>query len=415
MIPGDKSISHRAVIIGSIADGVTRITNFLDGEDCMRTIQAFRQMGVSIEKQETTVSIIGNGIAALVEPKEPLYFGNSGTTARLMLGMLSGMPFFTTVYGDPSLSLRPMDRVLNPLRLMGAMIDGRDKGSYLPLSIRGESLQGIDYKLPVKSAQVKSAILLAGLLAVGETKVNEITPTRNHTENMLQAFGADITMNGTTTTITNKQLLKATDVDVPGDISSAAFYLVAAAIVPGSVLILKNIGLNETRTGILDAMQAMGASLQFSNKQTVSGELVGDITVTYKKLQGTTISGNMIPRLIDEIPVIALLATQIDGTTIIKDAEELRFKETDRIVAVKEVLSSLGATIEATNDGMIIHGKTSLSGGKIASYNDHRIAMMGAIASLVAEEEIIIDDVSSISVSYPNFFEHLQQIKSKQN
>lgn len=409
-IPGDKSISHRAIIIGSLANGTTKITNFLDGEDCMRTIFAFKAMGVAIDKQNSTVRIDGNGIAALEEPKEPLYFGNSGTTARLMLGLLASLPFFTSVYGDPSLSVRPMDRVLSPISLMGATIDGRADGSYLPLSIRGGGLQGIDYTLPVKSAQVKSAVLLAGLLAGGETSVRESTTTRNHTENMLAAFGADITTNGQTTTITNKNALIASDVDVPGDISSAAFFLAAAAMVPDSVLTLKNIGLNKTRTGILDALQAMGANIELSNQQINSGELSGDITVSYEKLRGTTIGGDIIPRLIDEIPIIALLATQIDGTTIIQDAEELRVKETDRIAAVVDVLSTLGATIEATADGMIIHGKTKLIGGSIASYNDHRIAMMGAISSLVSEGEVIIDDVSSVSISYPTFFDHLQQI-----
>ncbi|MBM7598365.1 3-phosphoshikimate 1-carboxyvinyltransferase [Virgibacillus halotolerans] len=412
-IPGDKSISHRAIIMGSLASGKTKVTNFLDGEDCMRTIHAFQKMGVSIEKQDTTVTIDSKGAAALTEPKEPLYFGNSGTTARLMLGLLAGLPFFTSVYGDPSLSIRPMDRVLTPLKQMGAQIDGREAGSYLPLSIRGKSLQGMDYTLPVKSAQVKSAVLFAGLLASGETKVTEETSTRNHTENMLRAFGADITVNGTTTTITNKQTLTASDVQVPGDISSAAFFLAAAAIVPDSQLTLKNIGLNETRTGILDVLQAMGASIHLSNQQTTNGELMGDVTVKYDKLHATTIDGSIIPRLIDEIPIIALIATQIDGTTIIEDAEELRVKETDRIAAVADVLTTLGANIETKHDGMVIHGKTRLSGGKIASYNDHRIAMMGAIASLVAQGEVIIDDITSVAISYPNFFEHLQHIKNE--
>lgn len=411
-IPGDKSISHRAIIIGSLAIGETSVTNFLDGEDCMRTIHAFRKMGVSIEKQDTTVKISGKGGAALTEPLEPLYFGNSGTTARLMLGLLAGLPFFTSIYGDPSLSIRPMDRVLNPLKQMGATIDGRKSGSYLPLSIRGTSLQGMDYTLPVKSAQVKSAVLFAGLHANGETKVTELTPTRNHTENMLHAFGADITVNNTMTTITNKQPLMARDVHVPGDISSAAFFLGAATIVPGSNLTLKNIGLNKTRTGILEALGAMGANIQLSNQQTVSGEVIGDINVKYGKLHSTTIGGSIIPRLIDEIPIIALIATQINGTTVIQDAEELRVKETDRIAAVVDVLTGLGASIETRQDGMVIHGNTKLSGGKIASYNDHRIAMMGAIASLIAEEEVTIDDISSVAISYPAFFEHLQQISN---
>ncbi|WP_373896167.1 3-phosphoshikimate 1-carboxyvinyltransferase [Virgibacillus sp. CBA3643] len=407
-VPGDKSISHRAVIMGALANGKTHVSHFLDGEDCMRTVQAFRSMGVTIEKQESTLIIEGRGIGALEEPKEPIYFGNSGTTARLMLGLLSGLPFFTTVYGDPYLSNRPMDRVVNPLKQMGAVIDGRGDGSYVPLAIRGTKLEGIHYTLPVKSAQVKSAVLLAGLYAEGETKVSEHTATRNHTENMLKAFHANITIDGMHTTITDKEPLRATDVYVPGDISSAAFFLVAAAIVPDSSVRLKNVGLNQTRTGIIDVLKAMGAMIEINNQDSISGESLGDLTVTYTALHGTTIEGDIIPRLIDEIPVIALLATQADGTTIIRNAEELRVKETDRIAAVVDVLSSLGANMEATEDGIIIYGKTALKGGKVSAYNDHRIAMMAVIASLVAQKEVILDDVSSIAVSYPEFFKDLQ-------
>lgn len=409
-VPGDKSISHRAVILGSMAKGATKVTNFLDGEDCMRTINAFQALGVSIEKSGTTLLIRSDGFSALKEPSTPLYFGNSGTTARLMLGILAGLPFFSTVYGDPFLTARPMDRVLIPLRKMGTIFDGRKDGSFLPLSIRGGGLEGITYTLPVKSAQVKSAILLAGLLALGQTTVIEKTTTRNHTEQMLQAFGADITSTGNEITITNQQNLVATDVRVPGDISSAAFFLVAAAIVPDSVLTLRNVGLNETRTGIIDVLIKMGANIEVLNSRSVSGELYGDIELTYTGLQGMIIEGEIIPRLIDEIPVIALLATQAEGTTIIRDATELRVKETDRIAAVVDNLSRLGATIEATEDGMIIHGKTNLHGGKVASYNDHRIAMTNAIASLITREPVILDDTSSIAISYPCFFEDLQQL-----
>ncbi|MBP1969604.1 3-phosphoshikimate 1-carboxyvinyltransferase [Virgibacillus natechei] len=409
-VPGDKSISHRAVMIGSLAQGTTHVSHFLDGEDCMRTVKAFRSMGVSIEHKETSLIIEGKGIAALKEPKEPIYFGNSGTTARLMLGLLAGFPFFTTVYGDPSLSNRPMDRVVSPLKQMDAIIDGRGDGNYLPLSIRGKMLNGINYALPVKSAQVKSAVLLAGLLANEETKVTEQTITRNHTENMLKAFGADITTDGLDTKITNKKSLKAIDVYIPGDISSAAFFLVAAAIVPGSNVKLKNVGLNQTRTGIIDVLNTMGANMQVHNQQVSSGELLGDITIGHTALHSTTIEGEVIPRLIDEIPIIALLATQVEGTTIIRNAAELRVKETDRIAAVVDVLSTLGANLEATTDGIIIYGKTTLTGGEVSSYNDHRIAMMAAIASLVAEDDVTIDDVSSIAISYPTFFDDLQTI-----
>ncbi|MFC2948316.1 3-phosphoshikimate 1-carboxyvinyltransferase [Virgibacillus sediminis] len=409
-VPGDKSISHRAVIFGALAEGTTKVTHFLDGEDCMRTVRAFQNMGVPIFREGDSLVIEGKGISALKEPNEPLYFGNSGTTSRLMIGLLAGLPFFTTAWGDPSLSNRPMDRVVLPLKEMGAVIDGRGQGSYLPLSIRGTKLQGIDYTLPVKSAQVKSAVLFAGLLAEGTTTVREKTQTRNHTENMLKAFRADITTDGNTTTITNKNELQATDIYVPGDISSAAFFLAAAAIVPDSRITLKNVGLNPTRTGILDVLNKMGAEIEISNQEEVGGELIGDLTVAYTALRAVEIQGDIIPRLIDEIPVIALLATQAEGTTVIRDAEELRVKETDRIAAVADVLSSFGADIEATEDGMIIKGKSQLSGSAVSAYNDHRIAMMSAVASLIADGEVTIDDDSSIAISYPGFFDDLKKV-----
>lgn len=409
-VPGDKSISHRAVMLGSLAEGTTVITNFLNGEDCIRTIDAFKALGVSIEQNGTTITINSEGIHDLKEPKIPLYFGNSGTTARLMLGILAGLPFLTTIYGDPYLTERPMDRVIKPLREMGVTIDGRQNKSLLPIAIRGGDLKGIRYTLPVKSAQVKSAILLAGMLANGETTVIEQTKTRDHTENLLRSFGADINVSGLEVTITNKQKLTGTDVYVPGDISSAAFLLVAAAIVPNSQLTIKNVGLNHTRTGIIDVLLDMGAHLNITNEQTRNGERFGDLTISNSELKGTTISGNIIPRLIDELPIIALLATQANGTTIIKDAEELRVKETDRIAAVVDVLSTLGANIEATDDGMIVHGKTTLTGGHVSAYGDHRIAMMNVIASLIAKDQVILDDDSSIAISYPNFFNDLKKI-----
>lgn len=409
-IPGDKSISHRAVMFGSMAKGTTKITNFLDGEDCLHTIDAFESLGVSIVKDGTTVTIKSEGVAGFKEPLTPLYFGNSGTTARLMIGLLSGLPFLTIIYGDPYLTKRPMDRVIHPLLKMGASIDGRDNGNLLPLAIKGKSLSGICYEPPVKSAQVKSAVLLAGLLAKNKTTVIEETKTRDHTENMLAAFGADIAVNGNEITITNNHSLQATDVQVPGDISSAAFMMVAAAIVPGSKLTLKNVGLNETRSGIIDVLKHMGSHITISNEKNVGGEQSGDIHISYAPLKGTTIAGNLIPRLIDEIPVIALLATQAEGETFIKDAQELRVKETDRITAVVENLTTLGAQIAATADGMIITGKTPLNGGEISSYNDHRIAMMAAVASLITQSEVILDDDSSIAVSYPNFFKDLRKI-----
>lgn len=412
-VPGDKSISHRAIMLGSLAKGTTTITNFLFGEDCLHTLEAFRSLGVKIDSNGTTVTIRSKGAFSLKEPKTPLYFGNSGTTARLMIGLLSGLPFMTIVYGDPFLTVRPMDRVVKPLQRMGAFIDGRENGAFLPLAIRGGNLTGITYEMPVKSAQVKSSILLAGLLANNETKVIEFVPTRNHTENMLKAFGADIHMNQNEITITNKNELKATDVQVPGDISSAAFLLVAAAIVPHSSLTLKEVGLNKTRSGIIDVLREMGANINIHNEKVIGGERIGDITMTYSPLKGIVIEGEVIPRLIDEIPIIALLATQAEGITVIRDAEELRVKETDRIEAVVDVLSTLGAKIEGTNDGFIIQGKTTLKGGYIRSYHDHRIAMMGAIGALIAKSNVTIDDISSINVSYPQFFSDMQQLIGK--
>lgn len=410
-VPGDKSISHRSVMIGSLANGITEVSNFLDGEDCMRTIDAFKSMGVTIEKNGTNLRIHGEGIKALKKPTDDLYFGNSGTTARLMLGVLAGLPFQTNVTGDESLSKRPMNRVASPLRDMGAKIDSEDDKTMLPLSIVGGELSGIRYQLPVKSAQVKSAILLAGLFAENKTEVIEPTPTRDHTEKMLTAYGANIDKQGLVTTITNTNSLGATKITVPGDISSAAFLLVGAAIVPDSKLTIRRVGLNETRTGIIDVFKKMGATIDVTNVSSNNGELSGDISIAYDNLQGVLIEGEIIPRLIDEIPIIALLATQAEGTTIIKDSEELRYKETDRIHAIIDVLTKLGASIEGTDDGMVIHGKTPLSGGTVSSYNDHRIAMMTSIASLITSDEIILDDDSSINISYPGFFQDLDKLR----
>lgn len=409
-VPGDKSISHRSIMFGSIANGTTKITNFLDGEDCLQTMRAFQAMGVKINQNGSDVTIESEGIESLQEPTAPLYFGNSGTTARLMVGLLAGFPFLTIIHGDSFLTNRPMDRVINPLRRMGAQIDGRHEGHLLPLAIRGTLLTGIHYELPVKSAQVKSAVLLAGLLADGTTTVIEKTQTRNHTENMLEAFGADITVNDDEITITNQKSLQATNIRVPGDISSAAFWLVAAAIVPRSEITLHNVGLNDTRTGIIDILNDMGAEMTTMNEQMSSGESAADIKIKQASLTGTTIEGGIIPRLIDEIPIIALLATQATGKTIIKDAEELRVKETDRIEAVVDVLSTLGADITATEDGIIIQGPTPLSGGSVSAYNDHRIAMMAVVASFIASKTVLLDDDASIAISYPDFFTDLKSL-----
>ncbi|SDJ67538.1 3-phosphoshikimate 1-carboxyvinyltransferase [Sediminibacillus albus] len=411
-VPGDKSISHRAVIFGSLAEGTTEITHFLDGEDCMRTIDAFRAMGVEIEKDNQKIVVHGQGISSLAEPEQPINLGNSGTTARLLLGVLSGLPHHFVVYGDESLSRRPMDRVSIPLRKMGAEIDGRENGRLLPLAVRGGSLQNIAYETPVKSAQVKSAVLLAGLLAEGTTTVTEKTTTRDHTETMLRGFGGEITKQGDVISITGRQSLKAAKVEVPGDISSAAFFLAAGTLVPGSKLILKKVGLNPTRTGMLDVLTDMGARLDIINQRTVGGEAIGDILVEYSSLKGTTIEGEIIPRLIDELPIVALLASRAEGETIIRDAEELRYKETDRIAAVVDTLASLGADISATEDGMVINGGSSLRGAVVDSYGDHRIGMMIAIASLIASGQVVLTNHSCIGISYPDFFADLQKIST---
>lgn len=409
-IPGDKSISHRSIMFGAMAKGKTTVTNYLMGADCINTIACFQALGINIELDEEKVVIHGKGFKGLTEPKEILDVGNSGTLIRLILGVLAGQPFYSTLIGDESISKRPMTRVTNPLRLMEAKIDGRKDGEYTPLSIRGGHLKGIHYQLPVASAQVKSAILLAGLQAEGETVVVERAKTRDHTERMIGHFGGEIEVDGTTIKVKGPQSLQAADVHVPGDISSAAFFLVAGAVVPNSVITLRKVGLNPTRTGIIDVMLAMGADLQVINEELDAFEPVADIVIKTSSLKGITIEGEIIPRLIDEIPIIALLATQAEGMTVIKDAEELKVKETNRIDTVVDELTKLGAHIEATADGMIIYGRSKLSGGRVSSHGDHRIGMMLAVAALLCEEETVLEDSEAISVSYPNFFEHLKEL-----
>lgn len=409
-IPGDKSISHRAVMFGAMAEGKTTINHFLAGEDCLSTISCFEKMGVSIKREDEYVEVEGKGIEGLSEPTSILDVGNSGTTTRLMLGILAGVPFHTSLIGDESIAKRPMSRVTVPLRSMGAKIDGREHGQYTPLSTRGGALKAIHYHSPVASAQVKSAILLAGLHAEGTTKVTEPFTSRDHTERMLRAFGVDVEVDGTTVSIEGGQSLRGTDVYVPGDISSAAFFLVAGAIVPNSRIVLKNVGLNPTRTGIIDVLQQMGARLTISNERIQNGEPIGDLTIETSQLKGIEIRGDLIPRLIDEIPVIALLATQANGKTVIKDAEELKVKETNRIDTVATELSKLGASVTPTADGLIIEGKTALQSGEVDSYGDHRIGMMLAVAAAIATGEVTLMRSEAIHVSYPTFFEDLDKL-----
>ncbi len=409
-VPGDKSISHRSVMFGSIAEGVTTVTNFLPGDDCLSTISCFRKLGVKIEELGNEIQITGKGFDGLEEPNEVLDVGNSGTTIRLMLGILSGRPFFSALQGDHSIGKRPMTRVTVPLTKMGAKIDGRKKGEFTPLVIRGGELQPIRYEMPVASAQVKSALLFAGLQAEGETVIIEKSESRDHTERMIQQFGGEINKENGTITLKGGQKLKAARVHVPGDISSAAFFLVAGAIIPDSEIILKNVGLNPTRTGILHVMKNMGADLEVLPYENGSSEPAGDLIIKSSRLNGTVIEGDLIPRLIDEIPIIALLATQAEGVTVIKDAQELKVKETNRIDTVVQELRKLGAKIEGTDDGMIIYGKTSLTGGTVSSHGDHRIGMMLAIAAAICSEEVYLENPSAISVSYPNFFTHLNNL-----
>ncbi|MEH7437214.1 3-phosphoshikimate 1-carboxyvinyltransferase [Neobacillus drentensis] len=409
-IPGDKSISHRSVMFGSVAHGVTTVTNFLKGDDCLSTISCFRKLGVRIEESNDQLRIFGNGFEGLTEPNELLDVGNSGTTIRLLMGILAGRPFFSSLIGDESIGKRPMTRVTNPLSNMGAKIDGRHNGSYTPLSIRGGHLKSINYTLPVASAQVKSALILAGLQADGMSQIIEPAETRDHTERMIRRFGGEIEKDNKVITVKGGQKLTAASIHVPGDISSAAFFLVAGAIISESEIHLKNVGLNSTRTGIIEVLQKMGADLEIHENQDYKFEPTGDLIIKSSSLKGTIIEGDLIPKLIDEIPIIALMATQAEGDTIIKDAEELKVKETNRIDTVVQELKKLGASIEATEDGMVIHGKSKLHGGVVSSHGDHRIGMMLAVAALLSKEEVLLEKPEAISVSYPNFFEHLNNL-----
>jgi 3-phosphoshikimate 1-carboxyvinyltransferase len=411
VIPGDKSISHRSVMFGAIAHGVTKVTNFLPGDDCLSTISCFRKLGVRIEEKDREITIFGKGFDGLCEPTEVLDVGNSGTTIRLILGILAGRPFYTSLIGDQSIGKRPMTRVTEPLKKMGALIDGRKDGGYTPLSIRGGSLKPFHYELPVASAQVKSALILAGLQTNGVSKIIEPKASRDHTERMILHFGGEVNKELQTIVVKGGQKLSAANVHVPGDISSAAFFLTAGSIVPKSDIVLKNVGLNPTRTGIIEVMIKMGADLEIIESPDSANEPFGDLRIKASSLKCTIIEGDLIPKLIDEIPIIALLATQAQGKTVIKDAHELKVKETNRIDTVVQELTKLGAEIEATDDGMVIYGPTPLTGGNVSSHGDHRIGMMLAIASLICQNDLTLDNPEAISVSYPDFFTHLNSLK----
>ncbi len=414
-IPGDKSISHRALMLGSIARGQTTIQGLLLGEDPRSTAACFRAMGATIsELNETEVKVEGIGIGNLREPEAVLNAGNSGTTLRLMLGLLASHPDrFFAVTGDASLRSRPMSRVVKPLEQMGATIWGRKENSLAPLAIRGRQLKGIHYHSPIASAQVKSCILLAGLSAQGKTTVTEPALSRDHSERMLAAFGAQLSVDPDSRSVTvegQSGSLQGQTVIVPGDISSAAFWLVAAAIVPGSELLIENVGVNPTRTGVLEALTLMGADIVRENERLVTGEPVADLRVRYGKLKGCTLAGDIIPRLIDEIPILAVAAMFAEGTTTIKDAAELRVKESDRLAVTASELNRMGAKIEELPDGLAITGGVSLTGCETDSYTDHRIAMSLAIAALVAKGKTIGHRAEAAAVSYPNFVTTLEQI-----
>ncbi|MEX2805389.1 3-phosphoshikimate 1-carboxyvinyltransferase [Streptococcus sp. H31] len=407
-VPGDKSISHRAIMFGSLAEGTTAVSNILRGEDVLATMQAFRSLGVPIEDDGHLVKIHGVGFNGLQAPKEPLDLGNSGTSIRLLSGVLAGQDFAAEMFGDDSLAKRPMDRVTIPLRQMGVDISGRTSRDLPPLRLKGnKALKPIHYQLPVASAQVKSALIFAALQADGESVILEKAPTRNHTEEMLQQFGGRIAVDGKTIRLSGGQKLTGQKLTVPGDISSAAFWLAAGLLTADSQIVLKNVGINKTRTGILEVIEAMKGQVQFSDIDSAAQSAT--LTVRTSELTATEIGGDIIPRLIDELPIIALLATQAKGQTVIRDAQELKVKETDRIQAVVSALNALGASITPTDDGMIIQGGTPLHGGRVHTMGDHRIGMMAAIAALAAQEGTVhIERAEAINTSYPTFFDDLK-------
>ena len=409
-VPGDKSISHRSIMFGSIASGVTRVTGFLRGEDALATLEAFRAMGVQVEDDGETLTIHGKGLHGLSEPTDVLDCGNSGTSMRLLTGLLAGQNFFSVLSGDKYLRARPMKRVLAPLALMGARMLGRAGGDKAPLAIQGSQLKGIEYDSPVSSAQVKSAIMLAGLYAQGETVVREPHLSRDHSERMLRYFGASVESFSGGVRLKGGGQLFGRDIAVPGDISSAAFFMVAALIVPDSDLLIRGVGVNPTRTGVIDILQAMGGDLELLNPREESGEPVADLRIRSSRLKAVEISGELVPRAIDEFPAICVAASLAEGTTVVTGASELRVKETDRIAAMAANLRLAGVEVEETPDGMRITGTDRLKGCAADSFGDHRIAMSMLVAGLAAEGETSVSDVECIATSFPGFLELLQRV-----
>ena len=410
-VPGDKSISHRSIMLGSIASGITEVHGFLNGADCISSMNCFRQMGVDIAYDGSIVTIHGNGLHGLKAPADTLDVGNSGTTTRLMSGILAAQNFSSRVIGDDSICRRPMKRIMTPLAMMGADITSERGNDCAPLIINGRKLKGIHYNSPVASAQVKSCVLLAGLYADGETSVTEPYVSRNHTELMLNAFGGSCTTIGTTATVTSDPVLTGQKIVVPGDISSAAYFLAAGLIAENSEITIKNVGINPTRDGIIDVIKMMGGDMTFANVNADSGEPTADITVKTSSLKGCVIEGDIIPKLIDEIPVIAILACFAEGETVIKDAAELKVKESNRIDVMVNNLSAMGADITGTDDGMIIRGGKPLHSAVIHSRKDHRIAMSFAIAAMCAEGETEILDADCVNISYPDFYRDLEKLQ----
>ena len=410
-VPGDKSISHRSVMFGALSDGVTEVTHFLKSADCLSTIACFREMGIQIEEKDDVLYIHGKGLHGLTAPTKTLDTGNSGTTTRLISGILAGQSFTSHLTGDASIQKRPMGRIIKPLTMMGADIKSDLDNRCAPLTIQGHSLKAIHYDSPVASAQVKSCILLAGLYADGPVSVTEPALSRNHSELMLASFGAKVESEGNTATIWPDPKLHGQKVYVPGDISSAAYFICAALIVSGSEVLLKNVGINPTRDGILRVVKAMGADIEYTNITEQAGEKTADLLVRYTgALHGTVIEGDVIPTLIDEIPVIAVLAATAEGETVIRNAEELKVKESDRLAIMVESLSAMGVDVTGTDDGMIIRGGKPLQGAVIDSHLDHRIAMSFAVASLVAEGTTTIKDAECVNISYPEFYGDLESL-----
>ena len=411
-VPGDKSISHRAVMLGALAKGTTSVTNFLKGADCLSTISCFEKMGIEIEQLPSEILIHGKGLHGLNAPETILDAGNSGTTTRLLSGILAGQAFCTTLTGDASIQKRPMTRIITPLSQMGGKIESLSDNGCAPLKITGHPLKPIHYLSPASSAQVKSCVLLAGMYADGITKVTEPYLSRNHSELMLRSFGADVISEGTTAAITGNPVLEGQNVIVPGDISSAAYFIAAGLLIPGSEILIKDVGINPTRDGILKVCADMGADIQLLNKREYGKEPVADILVKHSELKATVIEGALIPTLIDELPMLAVMAAFAQGTTVIRDAQELKVKESNRLDIIVQHLSAMGADIIPTEDGMEIHGGKPLKGAVLDSYMDHRIAMSFAVAGMAADGETEILNASCVDISYPEFYRDMATISA---